>query len=482
MTRHDALYDGLASLIGPGASQRLRNGIGMLKGRSLVASVGLLVGGTGLAAVITAVALPVLTRLYSPLDFSVLAALTGLISIASVSACLRFDIAVPIPEHDAEAANVLALAVCSAAIVTLALCLTVLFAAKPALALVGQSRILPFVWLIPAGVFAMALYSALQAWLIRRKSFALIARNRVMQSCIASGSQIVIGLMGATGVGLLLGPTLGIAAACIALACQIARLDDAIAAAVSRAGMGAAFLTYHQFPKYSALEALANTASIQIPVLMIAALAPASEAGYLLLAIFVVQAPMGLLGTAIGQVFLSHAPHEHRLGQLGSFTASVFRGLLKTGVGPLIFGGLLAPVLFGKIFGDNWQRAGELLAWMTPWFILQYLASPLSMALHIVNRQGTALALQLYGLALRVAMVYAAYRLGFGALSEFYAVSGAIFYGCYLAAVLKMAGIDARSAVSSVRASLRVISLWVIAGAVCLALLYGFSMLKSGIA
>lgn len=484
MPRREALVQsaGRSAMTVAGQSKILRKWVTGLKQRTLLASVGVLVGGTGIAAVCTAATLPVLTRVYSPTDFGLLAALTGLISIASISACLRFDIAIPIPQHDADAVNVLALAVLSAGVVTVLISVIVLLASEPLLTLFGHIGILPFIWLLPVGVFAAALNGAMQSWLIRKKRFGLIARNRIMQAGVASGSQVAVGFAGAGTAGLLVGPTLGVGVVCLALAAQIAKFDRSHAFELSWRRMHEAFLTYRRFPKYSALEALANTASIQVPILMIAALAPASEAGYLLLAIFVVQAPIGLLGTAIGQVFLSHAPDEHRRGQLGAFITGIFRSLLKTGVGPLAFGGMLAPVLFAKVFGAEWQRSGVLLAWMTPWFVLQYLASPLSMALHIVNQQRAALLLQLYGLALRVAMVYAASQLATAAISEAYAVSGAVLYLSYLAVILHVTGIGVRTVAREVRASLLMIGVWVLAGIACLALLNVWSLLKSGVA
>ena len=84
-----------------------------IRGQGFLGSVGVLVGGTGIAGAISALMLPVLTRLYTPHDFSLLAVLTGMIAIVSVAACLRFDIAIPVPERDSEAANVLGLAVLS---------------------------------------------------------------------------------------------------------------------------------------------------------------------------------------------------------------------------------------------------------------------------------------------------------------------------------------------------------------------------------
>ena len=80
------------------------------------------------------------------------------------------------------------------------------------------------------------------------------------------------------------------------------------------------------------------------------------------------------------------------------------------------------------------------MSWMTPWFIAQFLAVPLSMALHICDRQREALALQIFGLLLRVGMVFAAATWQPNRVAEAYAISGAVFYLIYLVLVLRVTG------------------------------------------
>lgn len=426
-----------------------------------MSSVGVLVGGTGFAAAISAVMLPVLTRLYTPHDFSLLAVLTGMISIISVAACLRFDIAIPIPEQDNEAANVLALAVLSAFAVVIVLSGVLLVLPDTLFALFKQPSLGSYLWIVPVGVAAVAMTSALQYWLVRKKDFHAIARNRIAQASAGAATQLAVGGLNGTALGLILGPTVAASVGCAGLAYRIANTEGNLFRRVSWQQMRRAFSVYHRFPKYSALEALSNSAGIQLPIIMIAALAHGPEAGFVSLAMFVIQAPMGLLGTAIGQVFLSRAPEEHRIGRLDIFTTSIIGGLLKVGVGPLIFGGLLAPDMFAKIFGEDWRRAGILMAWMTPWFVMQFLASPVSTALLVVNRQRAALLLQLFGVAVRVAAVYGASLFAVGAISEVYAVSGFIFYLVYFLVVLNAVGV---SVSGELRKAAPALAIWIGAG------------------
>ena len=402
-----------------------------------VRSVGVLVGGSALSQLIMALSLPVVTRLYGPEDFSVLALFTAIMSIVSVAACLRFDIAVPIPEDEVEAVNVLALALFFAALVSLALAAPVLVAPAAIAAALGRPAVAPYLWLVPITIFLPAAYSALQFWAVRHKAFRPVAVTRVAQATAAAATQIGLGFAGAAPLGLLIALALNSGAGAIGLLWHFARRDWKLAGEVSPARMREAFWQHIRFPKFSALEAVCNSASIFLPVVLIAAYAPAAEAGFVMLAMQVMQAPMALIGNAVAQVYMSQAPAEYRAGSLGAFTARILGGLMRTGVGPLLFAGIVAAPAFAIVFGAEWREAGLLVAWMTPWFVMQFLASPVSMSLHVTGNQKAALALQLLGLVLRAGAVAAAIALAPGHLAQVYAVSGFVFYAIYVATVLR---------------------------------------------
>ena len=430
---------------------------------TFIRAVAVLIGGSAIAHGITAVALPVLTRLYTPADFSVLAVFSGILSVVSVAACLRFDIAVSIPEHDVDAVNLLALAVLCAGLFAAVALLIVILAPAWVTGILKQPRIEPYLVMLPVGIFLAGAYSALQMWFVRNRQFALIARSRVAQSAASAGTQVGLGALAITPIGLLVGFVMNTGVACIGLGYRFLRDKRSRGAqvAASWTGMTAMAKAYQRYPKFSTFEALFNSAAIQVPIIIIAALASGPEAGYLALAMAVMQAPMALFGTAIAQVFVSKAPAEFRAGRLGSFTAEVFGGLLKAGAGPIIAAGILAPVAFPLIFGATWERAGWLVAWMTPWFVLQLLSSPLSMVLHVVGRQRAALALQLCALILRVSTVLLASIWWPAMLPEAYALSGFVFYACYLGCVLALAKVGWARVLLEFRRALSLGALWV---------------------
>jgi O-antigen/teichoic acid export membrane protein len=429
-----------------------------------VHAVGALAGGTAFAQVVSALALPLLTRLYTPQEFNVLAVYASILAILSVAACLRFEIAIPMPQKDEEAADLLALSLISASIFSALIGAAALLAPGWIANHLGSPAIAPYLWLVPVGVWLSGVYSAVQYWSTRKRKFSSIARTRMAQAVGGSGAQLALGVAGAGPFGLLVGQVISNGAGVYRLSVEAwCESRDSIRQ-VSWSTMRRAAKAYSRFPKYSTPDALANSLGIQAPIIIIAALAVGPEAGFLMLAIKVMAIPMKLVGGAIAQAYLAHASDEMRAGNLGGFTSKILGGLTKAGVGPLIFAGFVAPQMFAIIFGDEWRRAGELVAWMTPWFVLQFISSPVSMVMHVTNQQRAMLALTTSGLVVRLGTMIGAYFFARSYFSELYACSGAIFYFVCCVVFYNAAGVRFKQAAHTVFKSALPVLLWVAAG------------------
>jgi O-antigen/teichoic acid export membrane protein len=430
----------------------------------LLRAVGVLVTGTALGHVITALALPVATRLYSPADFSMLAVFSGLVSIIGVAACLRFDVAVPMPKEDADAMGVLALAMTFALASTAVVAAVMWIWSDEISNVLRQPELEPHLWMVPVGVLVVAWCSALQGWFVRARAFSGLAGARIAQSAAGAATQIGLGAAGVGVLGLLAANVVYSGGGLIWFVWRLWRSNVEMLRFVNWSQMRGLAREYSRFPRYSTLESLANSASIQVPIILIAALAAGPDAGHLLLAMQVMQVPMAVIGNAVGQVYLSQASAEYRLGRLGPFTAGIMSSLLRAGVGPLVFAAIVAPVVFPILFGAQWQRAGWLVTWMMPWFVMQFLASPVSMALHVTGHQRRALWLQLGGFLLRVSIVLAAARAANGRVAEAYAVSGFLFYLAYVWIVVRTTGVRISDLTSGAWRSLGITAAWVVAG------------------
>src|SRR5690606_8732501 len=107
---------------------------------------------------------------------------------------------------------------------------------------------------------------------------------------------------------------------------------------------------YRRFPIYSSGEGLLNTAGLQLPPLLFAALFSPAAAGLYALANQILSLPMSLIGGAVGQVFFSQAAQAHRDGTLSRIVLQLHRRLAHIGVPPSLLLMLVAPDLFALVF------------------------------------------------------------------------------------------------------------------------------------
>ena len=414
-------------------SQRLRT---LLQG-SYVRNVGVLVGGTAFSQLVTILALPLLTRIYTPEDFTVLASYTSVLALLTVIACLRFEIAIPMPKDQNGAIHLLALSIISIIGITLLTC-TGVFLFSDSINQLTNHRLTGYLWILPLGVFSSGFYNALQYWMTREKAFPLIAKTRMTQAVSGAATQIGFGYAGITPLGLLLGQLLNSGAGIFSLLRRFLKQNKKLLSELNVTGLKQTFKRYDRFPKYSTWEALTNSAGVQIPVLIIAALALGAEAGFLMLAMRLLSAPMGLIGGSVAQVYLAEAAVKYHQGELNTFTVKTIIMLAKVGFLPLFLAGVAAPFLIPIVFGAEWQRTGVLISWMAPWFFIQFIVSPVSMSLHITDNQKIAMVLQIAGLVLRVGSVWFAVKYFNDFVGEVFAVSGVFFYLLYLIVVMKI--------------------------------------------
>lgn len=401
-------------------------------------SVSILVSGTAFAQALGVLVLPVITRLYSPDDFALFAIYSSILGILSVATCLRFEIAIPIPEKDKDALSLFILAVLSNIAFTSILVLVIFLFQVQILDLIQQPKLKPFIWLIPVGVLLAGLYNALQYWATRNKQFSTVAKTRITQSITSSAAQIAGGYYGFGAIGLIVGQIINFSAGIIKLSISFWKQSKCLFNEISIAKLKENWKRYDKFPKYSTFEALANVASSQLPIIIIAAVAIGPEAGYLILATKVMAVPMTLVGSAIAQVYLAHAPEYYNKGKLRGYTLQTIKKIALLTIAPLISIGAMSPFLFPIVFGEEWSRAGYMVAWMIPWFTMQILGSPVSMSLHVTGNQKIALLLQFFGFVIRVGglIVIGFYYANWA--FEYYALSGFVFYSLYLLVIMSI--------------------------------------------
>jgi O-antigen/teichoic acid export membrane protein len=350
-------------------------------------------------------AAPALTRLYTPEDFGLLAVYTSLLSIFVVVASLRYELAIPLPKTDIEAANVVVLSLVIVLIMTI-LSATVVFSIGDRIAeVLDAPDLAKYFWLLPAGVFFAGVYKVFNYWAVRTKNFSLIAKTTVYQALVTLSIQLVGYSLG--GVALLIGQAGGRGAGSLKLASTA--LKNESFCSWNWAGVWCAAKRYKHFPLYSTWSSLLNVTGNQLPPLLFALFFSSNVAGWYLLTQRVLAMPVTLVSGAVSKVFLSNASESLRDGSLGVLITKIHTKLVYMIVPALFVFSLISPELFSFIFGENWEVSGEIARWLSPWLALVFVLSPFMVLFEVLECQKLGLCFQLMMMLLRLGAIVCGY-------------------------------------------------------------------------
>jgi O-antigen/teichoic acid export membrane protein len=412
-----------------------------------------LLSGTSLAQVIPALLAPVLTRLYHPADFGVFALVYAILTIFSVIVCLRYELAIVLPEKEEDALRLVSICVslCLVVAVVLELVCIVLLALVP-----GQraTTILePVAAMVPIGIVFMGLQQVAQMWCIRNHFFHAISSAMIVQASTTVLVQIgLAAIFGSSPYFLMIGVQAGLVASVGTYGLLVGgALVRGALRHVSLADARALMARFARFPIYTAPYAFITQVAARGIVLLIGSLTTTAILGQFALAQRIIYFPISTIMVSAGQIFFSRAP-----GRLGE---PRFRSFIEWTlvVSPLIAGPpflvvfLFAEPLFRFFFGANWAEAGQFAAVLViPSFILTTTAW-MDRIYDILGRQRLALLLQIIHDVISLAAIYLVLRLTNDALLAVtaYAIWISVFHIAWTFVTLRIANLPIWSFVVS---------------------------------
>jgi O-antigen/teichoic acid export membrane protein len=360
-----------------------------LVNEGFIKNVLIIAGGTTLGQVITILFSPLLTHLYQPEDFGLLAVYISILGFCSVISSLRYDLAIPLPKDDREAVNLLSLSIVIVCVLTVFLSLGVYLWGSDLARVLGVSTLSKYLWILPLSFLGIGFYQALNGWAIREQDYTAITKTKLNQSLGQLIVQLGAGILSLGKVGLLLGDMAGrVGGSGLFVSLLWKRNKDALRL-ISWNSMKKAAYEYRKFPLISSGSALLNSLGLQITPLLIALHYGAGIAGLWALSERIIGAPMALVGRAISQVYFGEAALLARKDpeKLKKMFMKTALNLLKFGCIPILLLMVIGPWLFDFVFGSAWHKSGEYLRILAPMYLIQFIAVPLDSTLLILQKQ-----------------------------------------------------------------------------------------------
>lgn len=385
--------------------------------------------GTTVAQAIPIAITPILTRMYTPEDFGVLALFVAITTILGSVANGRYELAIMLPTDDDDAINIAAMGLLIATVLSVLLFFPAIFMNSYIVTKLDNPSIGFWLYFVPPVVWLLGLYNILNYLNNRKKCYKDMAKATVYKSVAQASVQLTYGAFKATASGLILGQIASSVVANTRLG--INALRQYAFRQVSWLYMRRMAKRYIDFPKYSMWSVLANTLSYQLLNMLITLFYSVATLGFYSLAQRILGMPSQLIGNAIGQVYFQQASIEkQKTGKAVNIFKSTTKKLVVlsfTFFIPLYF---ILPLVFAIAFGEEWRIAGEYAQIILPIFIFRFVSAALSNTNNLFEKQGLALAWQigLLMLSLGILFVGGFYHIEFTSFLKIYSVVISFYY------------------------------------------------------
>ncbi len=416
-SRDKAVIEGQQVMVGPGAGtgalaqlwQRLG---GLIPRGAFVGGASQLVLGTVVGQMVVILSAPVLSRMYGPAEFGVLAVYAAMLAVSASMATLRYEVAIPLPKSEGSAAVMLVIATTVVIAATLLASLLVFLFGEALVNWTNTPGLASYLWTVPLGVLLMGMHGILTYWALRNRAFGLVAQTRIQQGIGMATTQLMLGYLRFGPLGLIVGHIVGFAAGFVSLARFWYRTGAQATRAWNPGRMYRRALRYRDYPLYSSWGGVVNTTGLQLPVMLFASYYSPAVAGMYLLSNRVANAPVALVAEAVGKVFYVSAVDARRRDRLPELVLKVFDGLLKASLTPFVLIAITAPGFFSVIFGAAWSEAGPYFQWLVVLMASVFVFSPLAMLYSVLYRHREDLYFQVVLFVARVAAIILGARLG----------------------------------------------------------------------
>jgi O-antigen/teichoic acid export membrane protein len=322
-------------------------------------------GGAVFSQLIPIAASPILTRLYGPADYGLLATLVALAAILSFACTGRYELAIVIADEDKEARALggLCLAgtavVCVAGVAAVAGILYGWIPGSDALRQHGQ-----LLYAVPLFAALLAIGQIGNAFAHRENNYVRMAAGNIWQQVAGVSVSVAMGLLRFSSVGLIVGRLFGISAFALTFLSNLRSLSPANLRSITGAEYSKAAGRHRQFPLYNLPYCIVSNFSRDLLIFAFTLANMLPAAGFYGLCRMVLQAPIYLLTGSMSQVYYKEAADQ---GDTPAFRQLTWRLMIAVAVASVPAFGLLAwwaPDAFAVVFGERWREAGHYAAWL----------------------------------------------------------------------------------------------------------------------
>ena len=339
-----------------------------------------------MAQVIAISVSPILTRIYSPDDFGVLALYFAIVSLLSIIATGRYEYAIVIPKNEKDAFNILLFALLLATFISSVLFVIFLLFNHEITLFLGNPAISNWLYLVPFSVFLTSIYQIFNYYNSRKKHYKNLAKSQITRSATTASVNLLMGFEGFLHSGLIVGNLIGQLLGSIVLGKMTYTSAKPFFKDRNRLKIFLLSKKHKKLPLYNLPNAIMDDFKLLFVTILIGKLFSVAILGEFSLAWKMLQVPMSLIGSSLSQVLYVELA-QVEVKELNKVAKNF---LLKTSliISPIfIFIYFFSEDIFSFVFGEKWLMSGTIASILSPWMFFSFLTSPLASIFIIINKQ-----------------------------------------------------------------------------------------------
>lgn len=347
-------------------------------------NVAVLMTGTVIAQALGILFAPIIHRYYGPTETAELDLFTRIVAVIAAVATLRYELALPITKTDSHSFRLYHVALRSAFIVSVLVFIVVFI-----LAIRFQSFDQMFFYLgIPIAVFFIAFNNIGTNWAIRNKLFRHISIARLTNSVSSNITKVILGLFGFGPVGLILGLLVGAILSTVSFAFDFLSAKNKFKINSKSPRNYLLAKEYDEFPKVNLPHVLMDLGRDLLVAILILDLFSKEDFGLYGLSFRMLKVPLIFIGVALGQALFQKCAEKinNREDVIPILTKTV-KTLFLFSIPPFTLIFFFGEEIFVFVFGEEWRGAGQYSEILAPWFMMNFIASPISGLPIILRKQ-----------------------------------------------------------------------------------------------
>ena len=343
-------------------------------------------GGVAFAQALPLLFYPVLSRIYTPGEFGLLAVVTSIVSVLAVAGSGKYESAILVARDREEAARLAVLSV-GLGLLTMAVVALLLPFSRPLAALMGEPMLAGWLWVCPLSAFCLIVFNVYNEWCVRGKMWGALSVNKIVNAGAITLAKVALGFVRLCSQGLVVGDLVGRAVSAAGCIVRAWHGDGALFRQVRWRGLVRCAKEYREFPLYTMPGRLLNTLGQSMPPILLTAYFGSEAAGSFSMAMLVFVLPITVIGNSLGDVYRQRAAEE--MAATGNCRKSydrMLRTTLLAGVAALAAVVWFLPWLMGFVLGAEWVVAGRYAQILAPMMVLSFVANPLSCLFIVADR------------------------------------------------------------------------------------------------